>query len=168
MATRLSEVAPHLLLELALEPASPFGESLLLWIENREERVTDMVPTRVTAWLLMASIAVVPAAAHSAEAAQAAVSPPQSTSAPFSRQAKQGRTGEDLFTDYGCGNCHTLAKAGATGHVGPSFDGNTNLSPDFVVERVTNGQGMMPAFTGQMSPEEVAILAKYVTEAASK
>jgi mono/diheme cytochrome c family protein len=70
--------------------------------------------------------------------------------------------GRDLFGNYGCGNCHTLGDAGATGHVGPALDGNANLSPDFIVSRVTNGQGMMPSFSGQMSAEEVNALAAYI------
>jgi len=76
--------------------------------------------------------------------------------------------GRDLFANYGCGACHTLADAGATGHVGPSFDGDANLSHDFVVDRVANGQGPMPAFGGQMSPEEIDAIATYVTTVAKK
>lgn len=76
--------------------------------------------------------------------------------------------GHELFNTFGCGGCHTLADAGASGRVGPSFDGDSNLNQDFVVNRVTNGQGMMPAFAGQMSPEEIADIAAYITHAAAK
>src|ERR1700761_1958196 len=63
--------------------------------------------------------------------------------------------GRMLFTDYGCANCHTLGDAGATGHVGPSLDGNPNLSEDYVTDRVTNGQGMMPSFASQLTADEI-------------
>lgn len=85
--------------------------------------------------------------------------------APAGDQIAKGR---DLFANYGCGSCHTLADAGATGHVGPSLDGDTNLTQAFVVDRVTNGQGAMPAFAGQMTPAEIAAVAAYVTKVASK
>ena len=70
--------------------------------------------------------------------------------------------GRDLFSNYGCANCHTLGDAGATGHVGPALDGNANLSQDFIVGRVTNGQGMMPSFGSQLSADEINTLAAYI------
>lgn len=70
--------------------------------------------------------------------------------------------GRDIFANYGCGNCHTLGDAGATGHVGPPLDGNANLSQDFIVDRVTNGQGMMPSFSGQLSADEIKAVAAYI------
>ena len=76
--------------------------------------------------------------------------------------------GRDLFANYGCSACHTLEDAGASGHVGPSLDGDANLSHGFVVDRVTNGQAQMPAFGGQMSAEEIEAVAAYVTATAKK
>src|SRR5215831_7066688 len=61
--------------------------------------------------------------------------------------------GRRVFANSGCGVCHTLNDAGATGAAGPSLDRNPNLSERLVVERVTNGEGAMPAFIGQMSPD---------------
>ena len=77
-------------------------------------------------------------------------------------------TGKAVFANSGCGGCHALADAGATGRVGPSFDGNPDLTEDFVVTRVTNGQGAMPAFGGQLSKEQIAAVAAYVAQAAVK
>ena len=77
-------------------------------------------------------------------------------------------TGREMFANYSCGGCHTLAAAGASGDVGPSLDGDPNLTEAFVVNRVTNGQGGMPAFGGQLSDEEMAALASYVVHAAAK
>ncbi len=76
--------------------------------------------------------------------------------------------GRELFGTFGCGSCHSLADAGATGHVGPSFDGDSNLTEAFIVNRVTNGQGAMPSFSDQLSPDEIAALATYLTKVAAK
>lgn len=86
--------------------------------------------------------------------------------APAAGEAAQLDKGRDLFTNYGCGSCHSLDDAGATGHVGPAFDENGNLSQDFVVDRVTNGQGMMPSFGGQLSADEIKTLASYIIKVA--
>jgi len=73
--------------------------------------------------------------------------------------------GRQLFNDYACGTCHVLGDAGGDGHVGPSLDGDEGLTKDLVINRVTNGQGPMPGFGGQMSDEEIATLAEYVVTA---
>ena len=76
--------------------------------------------------------------------------------------------GRDLFNNWGCSSCHSLADAQATGHVGPSLDQNSNLTHDFVVSRVTNGQGPMPAFAGQMTPEEIEQVSSYIVRVSAK
>ena len=76
--------------------------------------------------------------------------------------------GRELFTNYSCGSCHTLADGGGEGHVGPALDGNSNLTEALVSDRVSNGSGPMPAFGGQLSKEELADLAFYVTHVAKK
>ncbi len=76
--------------------------------------------------------------------------------------------GRELFSNWGCSACHTLADAKASGAVGPSFDGDTGLTEDLIVSRVTNGQGAMPAFGGQLTPKEIADLAYYLTKVAKK
>ena len=96
------------------------------------------------------------------------VNPATTAAAVASVDAAKMAKGKDVFANYGCGGCHSLADAGVTGHVGPAFDGDANLSEAFVADRVTNGQGPMPAFGGQMQPEEVAAIAYYVTHAAAK
>ena len=107
------------------------------------------------------------AAMNGSSAAQDA--PPATTAAAVaSVDAAKMAKGKDVFANYGCDSCHALADAGANGHVGPAFDGDTNLSEGFVTDRVTNGQGPMPAFGGQMQPDEIAAIAYYVTHAAAK
>jgi len=72
--------------------------------------------------------------------------------------------GKAVFTSAGCVGCHTLADAGATGTVGPNLD---EAKPDneLVVTRVTKGQGAMPPFAGQLTDQQIADVAAYVTQA---
>jgi mono/diheme cytochrome c family protein len=73
--------------------------------------------------------------------------------------------GKEVFTSAGCVSCHTLADAGATGTVGPNLD---EAKPDaaLVTDRVTNGAGAMPAFEGQLSEQQIADVAAYVSSVA--
>jgi cytochrome c5 len=41
---------------------------------------------------------------------------------PAVQRAAAGPDGRDLFARMGCGSCHRLAAAGATGEIGPSLD----------------------------------------------
>lgn len=82
--------------------------------------------------------------------------------------AAQVAKGHALFSDAGCSACHTLAAAGAGGEMGPSLDGDPHLTKAFIVNRVTNGQGAMPPFGGQLSAAEIADIAAYVTQVAAK
>jgi mono/diheme cytochrome c family protein len=74
--------------------------------------------------------------------------------------------GKDVFASAGCGGCHALSDAGSSGTVGPKLDG-ANLSFDRVKEQVENGGGAMPAFKGQLSDQEIADVAAYVSQASS-
>ncbi len=109
------------------------------------------------AQLGLAALAVcaVPAASAFATAEQAA----EPLAAEKVEQARQ------LFNDWSCGQCHTLADAGASGSIGPALDGNANLNFDFVKDRVTNGAGPLPGFGGQMTDEEIDLLSHYVVQA---
>ena len=71
--------------------------------------------------------------------------------------------GEAVFASAGCGGCHTLEAAGATGNVGPNLD---EAKPDeaLVIERVTNGMGVMPSFEGQLSEKQIQDVAAYVAD----
>jgi mono/diheme cytochrome c family protein len=76
--------------------------------------------------------------------------------------------GREMFNTWGCSACHVLKDADATGHVGPSLDGDANLTQTFLVNRITNGQGAMPAFGGQLSDAEIAQLAAYIAKVSLK
>ena len=67
--------------------------------------------------------------------------------------------------EAGCGNCHTLADAGAEGTVGPNLD-EKKPSAELVIERVTNGQGVMPAYEGKLTEQQIEELAAYVSTVA--
>jgi cytochrome c6 len=74
--------------------------------------------------------------------------------------------GKEIFLGApACGGCHTLADAGTSGNVGPNLD-DAKPSADLVVERVTNGQGAMPSFSGSLTSQQIADVAAYVSTAA--
>ena len=74
-----------------------------------------------------------------------------------------GVDGRSVFAQN-CASCHTLADADADGKVGPNLD---QAAPDaaLVQERVTNGQGGMPAFDGTLEDDEIEAVAAYVADA---
>jgi mono/diheme cytochrome c family protein len=74
--------------------------------------------------------------------------------------------GKSIFAQK-CVSCHTLADADASGAVGPNLD-QTKPSKDLVVDRVTNGQGGMPSFKGQLSEAQIEAVADYVSQNAGK
>ena len=71
--------------------------------------------------------------------------------------------GEEVFTSAGCGSCHTMEAAGSSGNVGPNLD-EAKPDTELVIDRVTNGQGVMPPFAEQLEPQQIADVAAYVTE----
>lgn len=74
--------------------------------------------------------------------------------------------GEAVFASNGCGSCHTLAAAGASGNIGPNLD-ETQPDADLVVERVTNGAGAMPAYGDQLDEQQIQDVAAYVVASTS-
>jgi mono/diheme cytochrome c family protein len=72
--------------------------------------------------------------------------------------------GKAIFT-ANCATCHTLAAAGATGAVGPNLD-DAKPPLDLVIDRVTNGMGVMPSFSGTLSEDEIRAVAQFVAESA--
>jgi mono/diheme cytochrome c family protein len=80
--------------------------------------------------------------------------------------APDAAAGAAIFESAGCGACHTLAAAGASGSVGPNLD---ELAPDLdtVIAQVTNGGGGMPAFGGDLSEQEIESVAAFVVESTS-
>jgi mono/diheme cytochrome c family protein len=75
------------------------------------------------------------------------------------------QAGKQVFASAGCGGCHTLSDAGTNGTVGPNLD-DAKPPEELVVERVTNGRGAMPSFKGQLTEQQIADVAAYVSSAA--
>jgi mono/diheme cytochrome c family protein len=74
--------------------------------------------------------------------------------------------GKHVFTTAGCGACHTLAAAGATGIVGPSLDASRSLRAT-VVARITKGKGAMPSYEGTLTPKQIENVAVFILESRS-
>ena len=72
-----------------------------------------------------------------------------------------------MFVTAGCGGCHTLKDAGATGTVGPNLD---TLKPGaaIVAHQVQVGGGPMPAYKGQLTDAQIQAVAAYVSSVAGK
>ena len=73
--------------------------------------------------------------------------------------------GKQIFEEAGCGGCHTLAAADATGTIGPNLD-DAKPSKELVIDRVTNGKGAMPPFKDSYSAEQIAAVADFVVASA--
>jgi mono/diheme cytochrome c family protein len=88
------------------------------------------------------------------------------TSAETTGAQGNAEAGKDVFATAGCGGCHTLSEAGSSGSVGPKLDG-LNLSFDAVKAQVENGGGAMPAFKGQLTDQQIADVAAFVSQASA-
>ena len=72
--------------------------------------------------------------------------------------------GKEIFLGEGnCASCHSLKESGSNGNIGPNLD---EIKPDIarVLYAVTNGVGVMPAYEGQLTKEEIKSVAIYVSE----
>ena len=71
--------------------------------------------------------------------------------------------GKKIFLGQGnCAACHTLKDAKSTGNIGPNLN---EIKPGIekVISSVKNGIGVMPAFEGQLSNEEIQAVSYYVS-----
>ena len=66
-----------------------------------------------------------------------------------------------------CGVCHALQTAGSDGQIGPNFD---QLKPTMsqIIAAVTNGIGVMQAWEGILTFEEIEAVAYYVFNSTNK
>jgi mono/diheme cytochrome c family protein len=71
--------------------------------------------------------------------------------------------GASIFAAQGCGGCHVLQAAGSTGTAGPNLD-QSSVEFDAAVSQIANGGGGMPPFRDELSDQEIADVAAYVTE----
>ena len=76
--------------------------------------------------------------------------------------------GLEIFNNKAqCGMCHTLQAARSEGQIGTNLDELKPLMPQVVLV-VTSGIGVMPAFEGMLSSEEIDAVAYYVYESTNK
>ena len=65
------------------------------------------------------------------------------------------KTGQNIFYNKeACVNCHILNAADG---------GNNQLSKEHVINIVTNGYGVMPAYKNKLTKEEIDAIATYVS-----
>jgi Cytochrome C oxidase, cbb3-type, subunit III len=81
-------------------------------------------------------------------------------------KAHREATGPQVFALAGCGDCHTLAAAGARGTVGPNLD-QLQPSRGQVVDQVVQGGGGMPSFASKLTRQEIDAVAEYVADSAA-
>jgi mono/diheme cytochrome c family protein len=85
------------------------------------------------------------------------------TTAPAGPKLPAGHAdaGKTVFASAGCGACHVLKAAGASGTVGPDLD---QLAPELaaIEQQVINGGGAMPPFKDQLSDQQIADVSQYV------
>jgi cytochrome c oxidase subunit II len=94
-------------------------------------------------------------------------------------------SGAAVFKNNGCGACHTLTAAGATGKVGPDLDklpqwaaGAGQPLPDFVKESITDPNKyiapgfpknvMPPTFGASLSQQQLDALVQYLIDSSKK
>ena len=76
--------------------------------------------------------------------------------------------GLDVYNNKAqCGVCHTLQAAGSEGLIGPNLD---QLKPTMsqIIYAVTNGIGVMQAWEGILTQEEIEAVAYYVFNSTNK
>ena len=76
--------------------------------------------------------------------------------------------GLDVYNNKAeCGACHTLQAAGSEGQIGSDLD---KLKPQMnkIIAVVTNGIGVMQAWEGILSYEEIEAVAYYVFQSTNK
>lgn len=83
---------------------------------------------------------------------------------------EQLEAGRKVFSEQAqpsCTICHTLANANAAGEIGPNLD-ELGPSVERVEKAVTGGVGIMPAYEGALTPEQISAVAHYVATITSK
>ena len=63
--------------------------------------------------------------------------------------------------DGNCASCHTLKDANSNANIGPNLN-EIRPSIEKIISVVTNGIGVMPAYEGQLTTEEIKAVATYV------
>jgi cytochrome c553 len=124
--------------------------------ETTPTETTETTPTETTETTETTDTTEPPTETEPTETTETETPPPASGNA---------EAGREVFETAACGGCHTLADAGTDGVIGPNLD--ASMPPvDLVVERVTNGSGVMPSFKDQLTPQQIQDVAAYVSSVA--
>ncbi len=162
----------------SLDKTKPTAALVISRVTNGKG-VMPSFKTRLKAAQIKAVAAYVTSVAGKKVAAPAKTTTPAKTTAPATTAAStptpapaaagpetlkgDPAAGAAVFTSAGCGSCHTLAAAGATGSVGPSLDGRKptqGVITSVVQSGAVAGGSQMPAFN--LSATDLANLAAYV------
>jgi heme/copper-type cytochrome/quinol oxidase subunit 1 len=114
-----------------------------------------------TGVVAIATVAAVIVIHEPGQTASAATTPATTPATSASLGGGNPVAGKTVFTSAGCIGCHTLAAAGATGTVGPNLD-QKKPALALVLNRVTNGKGVMPSFKSQLSAQQIKDVAAFV------
>lgn len=82
----------------------------------------------------------------------------------FQLQAGDVEAGKQVFikdAKPACTVCHALEDAGSVGAIGPDLD-QLKPSREQVVNAVTGGVGIMPAFNESLSADQIQAVADYI------
>ncbi|HEX4520218.1 MAG TPA: peptidoglycan-binding protein [Gaiellaceae bacterium] len=74
-------------------------------------------------------------------------------------------SGPQLWSQAGCGSCHTLEAAGSAGQAGPNLDG-LRPSSYTVAAQIASGGGGMPSFSASLSAVDIQTLSTWVSTVA--
>ena len=88
----------------------------------------------------------------------------------FADEAKMIKGLETFNETAGCAACHILKSAGSEGNIGPNLDTVEGLNYDSVMDIVTHGLGVMPAFGEDeiLTKDQIDIVSFYVANSAGK
>ena len=76
--------------------------------------------------------------------------------------------GLDVYNNKAqCGACHTLQAAGSEGQIGPNLD-QPKPSMSKIIYAVSNGIGVMQAWEGILTYEEIEAVAYYIFNSTNK
>tara|TARA_B100001123_G_C14557643_1_gene728912 strand:- start:120 stop:422 length:303 start_codon:yes stop_codon:yes gene_type:complete len=78
------------------------------------------------------------------------------------------KKGREIFLNQGnCVSCHSLSDAKSNSNIGPNLN-QIMPTKDKVLAAVNRGIGVMPAYEGILTTEEIDSVAHYVSEVASQ
>ena len=136
----------------------------MLRLLDRGLTAVSVVATALVVVLLFAGPSLIGAKKSSTTGAAYGTGSPSRSGATSGSAAPAGSA---VFATAGCGGCHTLKAAGASGAVGPNLD-QLRPSAGTVSGIVRSGGGAMPSFAGKLSDAQIAAVATYASTVAGR